>query len=77
MVRQAVAHLSHAVLVARVEKGWKTYTRRALLQQVAHQYLNASAPQKKHILAKFLTSTGYVRKYAVWVLNHAEEVLGN
>src|SRR5256885_10178531 len=42
VVRQAKAHLSHAVWVAReethVEKGWRTPARRALLQRVACQY---------------------------------------
>lgn len=79
MVRQAEAHLSHAARIAReeedVETGWKTPDRRALLEQVAPQYQSASAPQKKQILTQFVTSTGYVRKYAAWVLNHAEEVL--
>jgi hypothetical protein len=32
-------------------------------------------PHKKQILAHFVAKTGYVRKYAMWVLNHAEEVL--
>jgi hypothetical protein len=46
-----------------------------LFQQVASQYQEASAPQKKQILAQFMTLTGYVRKYAAWVLLHAEEIL--
>jgi Integrase core domain len=79
VMRQAAVHLSHAVLIAReeiqVEKGWKTPAKRALLQQVAPQYQSASASHKKQILAQFMTSTGYVRKYAMWVLNHAEEIL--
>jgi hypothetical protein len=79
VVRQAGAHLSHSVWVAReeykVEKGWKTQTRRALLECVARQYQSASAPEKKQLVTHFVASTGYVRKYAVWVLNHAEEVL--
>ena len=79
MVRQAEAHLLYFARVAReeqnVEKGWKTQARRALLEQATPQYQGASAPQKKQILTQFVTSTGYVRKYAAWVLNHAEEVL--
>ena len=79
VVRQAQAHLSHAVWVAReetyVEKGWRTPARRALLQRAASQYQRATGSDKQRILAQFLTATGYVRKYAVWVLNHAEEVL--
>ena len=69
VVRQAEAHLSHSAWVAReeydVEKGWKTQVKRGLLQQVASQHQSASAPQKKQILAQFMTSTGFVRKYAV------------
>lgn len=78
-MRQAVAHLSHTVRVAReeteVEKGWKIPTRRALLERMASQYQRASGPHKQQILARFMVATGYVRKYAMWVLNHAEEVL--
>ena len=58
-----------------MKKGWKTPARRALLQQVASAYRTADASQKKQILTDFLSKTGYVRKYAVWVLNHAEDVL--
>ena len=78
MVRQAEAYLSHFVAVARedilMEKGWKIQARRALLQQVAPAYQNASPTQKPHILAQFLALTGYGHSYAVWLLNHAEEI---
>src|SRR6266487_1143732 len=48
--------------------------RRVLLQQVAPAYHRASGTQKQQILGEFVTSTGYVRKYAQWLLNHSEEV---
>jgi hypothetical protein len=79
VLRQAEAHLSHAVWVVReeihVEKGWRTPARRALLERTALQYQSASRSHKQRTLARFVTVTGYVRKYAMWVLNHAEEVL--
>ncbi len=56
-------------------RGLNRAARRALLQQIAPQYQNASPPQKKRVLEGFLAATGYVRKYAAWLLNHAEEVL--
>jgi site-specific recombinase XerD len=58
-----------------VGRGLDRAARRAVLQQIAPQYQNASPPQKKRVLEGFLAATGYVRKYAAWLLNHAEEVL--
>jgi hypothetical protein len=79
-VRQEVAHLSHTVTVVRqgkrdVERGWKTPARRAWLEQMAADYQQASAPEKKQILAQFVAKTGYARKYALWVLHHAQDLL--
>lgn len=51
------------------------HVRRAFLQQVAPRYQQASASQKCTILDGFVCTTGYARKYARWLLNHAEEVL--
>ncbi len=58
-----------------VGRGLDRAARRAVLQQIAPQYQNASPSQKKRVLEGFLAATGYVRKYAAWLLNHAEEVL--
>jgi site-specific recombinase XerD len=58
-----------------LEKGLRTQARRVLLHQVAPAYHNASASHKQQMLEEFVTATGYVRKYARWLLNHAEEVL--
>src|SRR3989441_3496160 len=41
---------------------------------MAPQYRQASPSQKKALLEAFMATTGYVRKYARWLLNHAEEV---
>jgi hypothetical protein len=56
-----------------MEKRVKTHARRVLLQQIAPEYQQAAAPEKQCILQRFMAETGYVRKYAVWLLNHAEE----
>jgi hypothetical protein len=57
-----------------VGNGLRTQARRVLLQQVAPAYHEASGSQKQQILEEFVTATGYVRKYAQWLLNHSEEV---
>ena len=54
--------------------GLRTQARRVLLQQVAPAYHRALGSQKQQILGGFVTATGYVRKYAQWLLNHTEEV---
>src|SRR5712692_6961809 len=41
---------------------------------MAPQYRQASASQKRTLLEAFIATTGYVPKYAKWLLNHAEEV---
>jgi hypothetical protein len=58
-----------------VERVLNVQARRALLQQIAPEYQKASASQKQQLLERFVAATGYVRKYAMWLLNHAEEVL--
>jgi len=57
-----------------VENGLRTQARRVLLQQTAPAYHQASGSQKQEILDKFVADTGYARKYALWLLNHVEEV---
>jgi hypothetical protein len=57
-----------------VEKLLSYQTRRELLQQAAPQYREASPSQKRTLLDAFVATTSYVRKYARWLLNHAEEV---
>jgi hypothetical protein len=58
-----------------VEKGLRTQARWVLLQQMAPAYQQSSGSQKQVILEEFVTVTGYARKYAQWLLGHAEEVL--
>ena len=48
---------------------------RALLMQFAPQYREASSAQKGVLLDTFALATGYHRRYGMWLLNHAEEVL--
>ena len=54
--------------------GSRTQARRVLLRQFAPTYHQASRSQKQPILEEFVTATGYARKYALWLLNHVEEV---
>lgn len=50
-------------------------SRRELLKQFAPQYREASSAQKRVLLDTFTQATGYHRRYGMWLLNHAEEVL--
>ena len=54
--------------------GLRTQARRVLLYQMAPMYQQASGSQKQNILEEFVATTGYARKYALWLLNHSEEV---
>jgi len=55
--------------------GLRAQARRVLLGQVAPAYRTASGSHKQQLLQDFVTATGYARKYALWLLNHAEEIL--
>ena len=56
-----------------MESGLSLQTRRALLQQVIPQYRQATTVKKKSkLLDAFTAATGYNRKYAMWLLNHAK-----
>jgi hypothetical protein len=57
-----------------VEKSFSYQARREVLHQMAPQYRQASPPQKRTLLEAFIATTGYVPKYARWLLNHAEEM---
>jgi hypothetical protein len=46
--------------------------RRELVERMAPQYRAASRSQKMLLLDTFVAMTGYVRKYATWLLNHPE-----
>src|SRR6201998_1490565 len=58
----------------KMEKSLRYQARREVLQQLAPQYLQASAAQTRTLLDIFVATTGYHRTYARWLLNHAEEV---
>src|SRR5713226_3347641 len=58
----------------KVERSLSYQARRALLQQKASQYQEAAPSVKRALLDAFVAITGYHRKYAMWLLNHAEEV---
>jgi len=47
--------------------------RRELVEHMAPQYREASRTQKMLLLDTFVAMTGYVRKYAMWLLNHPVE----
>src|SRR5450432_3963152 len=81
VVRQAGGDLSHAISRCLTEheeeqvgNELRTRVRRVLLQQIAPVYHDASGSQKQQILEEFVSATGYARKYALWLLHHAEEV---
>jgi hypothetical protein len=57
-----------------VERSLRFQARREVLHQMAPKYRKASPSQKRTLLEAFVAATGYVRKYARWLLNHAEEV---
>jgi hypothetical protein len=57
-----------------VERSLSFQAKREVLQQMAPQYGQASASQKRTLLEAFVATTGYVPKYARWLLNHAGEV---
>jgi hypothetical protein len=57
-----------------VEKSLSYQARRALLHQAVPLYREASRSQKRTLLDAFVAATGYNRKYAMWLLNHAKEV---
>jgi hypothetical protein len=57
-----------------MREGMSLQTRRALLQHMLPQYRQASTIKKKSkLLDAFTAATGYHRKYATWLLNHAGE----
>ncbi|MEO9028765.1 MAG: hypothetical protein ABI413_08130, partial [Ktedonobacteraceae bacterium] len=49
------------------------HARREVLHQLAPQYQHASSAHKSTLLDEYTTLTGYNRKYAMWLLNHAQE----
>ena len=46
--------------------------RRALIEQMRPHYRQATVSQKGALLHEIAASTGYARRYAMWLLNHPE-----
>ena len=57
-----------------MEQSLSFQAKREVLQRMAPQYRQACASEKRTLLESFVATTGYVRKYARWLLNHAEQV---
>jgi len=56
-----------------VESELSLQTKREFLQQMIPQYRKATTVKKKSkLLDAFTTTTGYNRKYPMWLLNHAQ-----
>jgi hypothetical protein len=79
VTKRNLSHLGRGVwhrIVSReanVESGLSLQTKRAFLQQVISQYREATTVKKKSkLLDAFTATTGYNRKYAMWLLNHAK-----
>lgn len=52
--------------------GLSFQTRRELLQLMVPRYCGASASEKGALLDEIAATTGYSRRYAMWLLNHSE-----
>jgi hypothetical protein len=66
--------MMHVSEERRVERSLSFQAKREVLHQMAPQYREASLSKKRILLEAFVATTGYVPKYARWLLNHAEEV---
>src|SRR5450755_4616524 len=49
-------------------------TKRELIRQMVPRYQKASISQKGVLLDEIAATTGYARRYAMWLLNHSHEV---
>jgi AcrR family transcriptional regulator len=49
-------------------------TRRELIGEMVPRYQKASISQKGALLDEIAATTGYARRYAMWLLNHPEEM---
>src|SRR6266852_5568098 len=59
---------------ASVGGGLSLHTKREILHHMAPQYRKASSAKKCLLLDEFTATTGYNRKYAMWLLNHAAQL---
>ena len=53
--------------------GASLHVRREVLRQMVPQYREASSAYKRLVVDDFVRLTGYHRKYAMWLLKHADE----
>jgi hypothetical protein len=51
-----------------------TQTRYELLLEMVPRYREASASDKGALLDEIAARTGYARRYAMWLLNHPEQL---
>ena len=56
-----------------MDVGVNLHTRREVLKQMAPLYQGASWTHKRVVVDDFVRLTGYHRKYAMWLLKHADE----
>lgn len=56
-----------------MERGLPLQAKRALLCQLTPSYREGSRAQKREVLETVVQLTGSHRRYAMWLLNHAEE----
>ena len=49
-------------------------TRHEVMRQMVPRYQKASISQKGALLDEIAATTGYARRYAMWLLNHPEEM---
>ena len=50
--------------------------RRELLEAIAPRYIQATRSEKERILDEFVQTTGYARKYAIYLLHHVPRERG-
>jgi hypothetical protein len=57
-----------------VELTMSFQTKREVIRQMIPCYRNASVSQKGALLDEIAATTGYARRYAMWLLNHPQEI---
>ena len=73
VIATAVSHPGQHQREMMVGVGVRLQARRELLQQMLPQYRAASSAQKREFVNALTQITGYHRKYAMWLLNHAQD----
>src|SRR5579883_2561291 len=73
-VRQTWSRVALVFEGGKVESTLGFATRRELLGQMVPRYQKASFAQKGALLDEIAAITGYARRYAMWLLNHPEDL---